>query len=211
VKPLSAPELLDLVAYEKARGRYLPRVIEYKRARRVPVGDELTFVFESRETVRFQVQEMLRAERTVDDAGIQDELDVYNELIPRDGELSATLMIEIEDAAQVRSVLDRLIGIDEHVWLDVGDASVRARFDPKQFQQDRIAAVQFVRFPLGPALAARFRDPSVRARLRVDHPRLKAEAELRGEVHAALARDLSPDAEPSLLHPRGESPWRRTT
>jgi hypothetical protein len=100
---------------------------------------------------------------------------------------------------RIRETFDRLIGIDEHVHLDVGKASVRARFDPKQFEADRIAAVQFVRFALGPELAARFQDPAVPARLRVDHPNLKAEAAIQGETRAALARDLS--SHPGLLRP----------
>ena len=191
MKGLTPDELLDLVEYEKARERYLPRLIAYKHTRRVAVGDTLTFVFENRETLRFQIQEMLRAERTVLEAAIQQDLDAYNELVPGENELSATLMIEIPESQRIREMLDRLVGIDEHVYLDVGDASVRATFDEKQFEQDRISAVQYIRFPLGPELAARFRDPSVAVQLGVDHANYFATTPIVGEARASLAADLA--------------------
>jgi hypothetical protein len=191
LKPLERSDLLDLVAYEKARPEILARTIRLKRARRVGVGDRLTFVFENRDTVFFQVQEMLRVERIAHDDKIQHELDVYNALVPGAHELSATLLVEIPDRAGIREELDRLVGIDEHVFLDVGDATVQASFDPKQFEQDRISAVQYVRFALGPAVAERFRDPATRVRLRVEHPSYRAESEIAGEPRASLAADLA--------------------
>jgi hypothetical protein len=190
VKPLERSDLLDLVAYEKARPGILERTIRHKRPRRVAVGDRLTFVFEDRDTVLFQVHEMLRVERIVHDDRIQAELDVYNALIPRANELSATLFVEIPEKQRIRPELDRLIGIDEHVFLEVGDAVVQATFDPKQFESDRISAVQYVRFPLGAALAERFRQPGTPVRLRVDHPAYEAAAEIAGETRASLAADL---------------------
>jgi hypothetical protein len=187
-------EILDLTAYEKIRPEFVEKTIALKRPRRISVGDALCFVFENRDTVIFQIQEMTRAERTVKEEAIAAEVAVYNELVPDDDELSATLMIEIPDAARIRSELDRLVGIDEHVFLDVGDETVAATFDAKQFEEDRISAVQYVRFPLGPALAARFRDPSVPVRLRVDHPNYTHEAVIEGESRASLAADLAEGA-----------------
>jgi hypothetical protein len=191
VKPLGPADLLDLIAYERERERTRARIIELKRPRRIAVGPELTFVFENRDTVWFQIQEMLRAERLVDAAPIQAELDIYNELIPAPHSLCATLMIEIPELGRIREMLDRLIGIDEHVFLDIGPQSVRAAFDPKQFEQDRIAAVQYVRFALGPELAARFQDPSAAAALRVDHPNYAHRTPIEGISRASLARDLA--------------------
>lgn len=154
-------DILDLTSYEKIRPTYLEETIAWKRPRRVHVGEILCFIFENRDTVIFQIQEMTRAERSVSEAAIAAEVAVYNELVPGDNELSATLMIEIPNQTSIRSQLDRLIGIDEHVHLDVGDETVCATFDDKQFQQDRVAAVQYIRFPLGERLAARFRDSNV--------------------------------------------------
>lgn len=191
MKKVSPEEILDLVAYEKARPEYLKRLIALKVPRRVFLGEQLTFVFENRDTVMFQVQEMTRAERTVDERAIAHEVSVYNELIPEPHGLSATLMIEITDGSEIRKELDRLVGIDEHVSLRIGDEIVRASFDEKQFEEDRIAAVQFVRFSLGPNLAQRFADPSVEAALVVDHPNYQCEQVLEDATRASLAADLA--------------------
>jgi len=198
MRKVDPAEILDLTAYERIRPRFVEEMIEHKRPRRVHVGDDLCFVFEDRRTVLFQIQEMTRAERTVDPQAIADEVSVYNELVPGLHELSATLMIEIPDRSRIRGELDRLIGIDEHVFLDFGlttdRASVQATFDPKQFEEDRISAVQYVRFPLGRTLAARFRDEGVPVELRVDHPNYAARTPIEGATRRALARDLAPDA-----------------
>jgi hypothetical protein len=184
-------EILDLVAYEKIRPEFLAKTIALKQPRRVGVGDRLTFIFENRDTVLFQIQEMLRAERAVKEEKIAEEMGVYNELVPKADELSATLMIEIPEMQRIRAELDRLVGIDEHVFLDVGSDTVRASFDPKQFESDRISAVQYVRFPLGPAIAAKFRDRNVPVRLRVDHPNFRQATEIRGDARESLIGDLS--------------------
>ena len=190
MKKVEPTEILDLTAYEKVRPGFLERMIELKRPRRVHVGEILCFIFENRDTVIFQVQEMTRAERSVSDAAVAAEVAVYNELVPRDHELSATLMIEIPNQTSIRPQLDRLIGIDEHVHLDIGDESVRATFDDKQFQEDRVSAVQYIRFPLGRDLATRFRDPSVSVELRVDHPNYAGKTAIEGEARASLSADL---------------------
>jgi len=192
LKKITLDEILDLTTYEKRRQDIRAAVMALKEPRRVAVGDRLTFIFENRDTVRFQVQEMARAERMVKPEAIQAELDVYNELMPGDGELSATLMIEIPDAELIRRELDRLVGIDEYVWLDVGDESIQATFDPKQFEADRISAVQYIRFPLGRDGTARFADPSVPVALRVAHPSYAASTPIDGATRESLARDLEP-------------------
>ena len=113
MKPLSASDIAGLAEYEALRPAYREAVIAHKRPRRVPVGDKVTLVFEDRETLRFQIQEMLRIERTSRHQDVQHELDTYNELLPGERQLSATLFVEITDRDQIRSELDRLIGIDE--------------------------------------------------------------------------------------------------
>jgi hypothetical protein len=191
MQKVNVDEILDLTAYEKIRPEFLEKTIAMKEPRRVQVGESLCFIFENRDTVIFQVQEMTRAERTVDAAKIAEEVAVYNDLVPGEYELSATLMIQIPDLSKIRAELDRLIGIDEHVFLEVGGQRVQATFDEKQFEEDRISAVQYIRFPLGPELAARFRDPSVPARLCVDHENYAEASPLEGETRASLAADLA--------------------
>jgi hypothetical protein len=197
MKPIQISDLLDHTAYERGRSDYVQRMIELKRPRRIPVGDKLTFVFENRETVRFQIQEMVRTEHIVKPEKIQDEIDVYNELIPKEHALSATLMIEILEQGQIRAELDRLIGIDEYIYLDIGDQRVKATFDSKQFEEDRIAAVQYVRFPIGRDLAAQFRNPEVSVRLRAEHPHYRQSTLIEGGSRASLTRDLEDYSESS--------------
>ena len=192
MKKLELADVLDLVAYEKIRPELLAHSIELTRARRIALGPDLTFLFENHDTVRFQIQEMLRTERIVKDESVQYELDVYNELLPGPDELSATLMIEITEAERIKPTLDRLAGIDEHVAFEIGESVVPARFDERQFEEERISAVQYLRFPLGPELAARFREGGEPVALRVDHPAYQHRAALDAESRASLAADLAP-------------------
>lgn len=190
MRKVEASEVLDLTAYEKVRASVLEKMIKDKRPRRIHVGEILCFIFENRDTVLFQIQEMTRAERSVTEEAIAAEVAVYNELVPDANELSATLMIEIPSETSIRRELDRLIGIDEHVRLDIGDESVRATFDEKQFQEDRVSAVQYIRFSLGAELAREFRDPKVSVELRVDHPNYAGKTAIEGEARASLIADL---------------------
>jgi hypothetical protein len=190
-------DVKNLYEYEKTREAARRRVIETKRRRRVAVGDRLSFLFENRETVLFQIQEMIRAERIVADDRVQDEIDVYNALIPDPGELSATMMIEIGEKGQIQPVLDSLLGIDagEHVWLQIGrEFAVPGQFEEGQSKEDRIAAVHFVRFQLTPAARRAFaREPVA---VVVEHPSYRARTELSAETRAALLEDLA-EAQPS--------------
>ncbi len=190
-------EIKDLVEYEKARDAMRAAVIALKRNRRVSVGDNLTFLFENRETVRFQIQEMIRTERIVDEDKIRFEVDTYNALIPGRGELSATLFIEIPDLVrmgqeEVRATVNRFQGLDrEGVSLRVGAASIPARFEEGHSSEEKMAAVHFVRFSV-PAEAVALLDKGEPARLVVEHPRYKAEAALPPAVVQELLKDLQP-------------------
>jgi hypothetical protein len=209
VKLLGPEEILERDRYEAVRAEYRARVIALKRDRRVGVGELVTLVFENRETLRFQVQEMLRVEGIDSADAIRAELDVYNPLMPREGELSATLFIEITESDHIKPELDRLIGIDAHVALVLGEVPgetrVYAQFDTRQLDADRISAVQYLRFRLDSLAAGLLRDPSVRARLRIDHPRYQAEAEVSGPLRAQLLADLAGREPPSLIDVPGRA------
>ena len=188
-------DVLNFFEYEKVRDGMRRRVIELKRARRVPVGRHLSFVFENRETVLFQIQEMCRAERITDDARIQEEIGVYGALLPRRGELSATMVIEIEDQAHVKPVLDRFMGIDTgpHVWIQVGrEFAAPGEFESGHSDEERgkLAAVHFVRFVFPEPALRTFRDAEVF--LVLDHPAERAWTHLSDETKAALLGDLDP-------------------
>jgi hypothetical protein len=205
VKPLVLDEIVDVDAYEPLRDAYRERVLAAKRARRIGVGDRVTLVFENRETVRFQVQEMMRIERIRSPEKVQHELDVYNELVPRDGELSATMFIEITDSRSIRGELDRLLGIDACVFLELGGERVRAAFDQSQLEEDRISAVHYLRFAVGGGGAAALADPAVAAALAIDHAHYAERAALPAELRESLAADLRGGPVPLLVPALGAS------
>ena len=190
IRPVTLDDVVGLERYEAIRDDVRRRVIALKKARRVSVGPELTFVFENHETVYFQIQEMLRAERITDLDAVRAELAVYNALLPAPGELSATLLIEITDQSDVAERLLSFLGLDECVALMVGDRRVAAEFEPGRSREDKLSAVQYVRFALPPAARAAFADPSEPVRLVVDHPHYRHETTITGEIRASLAADL---------------------
>lgn len=190
-------EIKDLVAYEKAREGMRAHVIQLKRHRRVAVGPNLTLLFENRETVLFQIQEMVRTERIVDDARIQEEVDVYNALVPDRGELSATLFIEIPELVrmsqdQVRETVNRFQGLDrDSVWLQVDGLRVPARFESGHSKEEKMAAVHYVRFALPEAARAALGAADADVRVVVEHPHYRGEAALAAETRKALREDLA--------------------
>jgi hypothetical protein len=190
-------EVKDLVAYEKVRERMRAEVIAIKKIRRVALGPNLTVLFENRETVLFQVQEMIRTERIVEEARIQEELDVYNALVPERGQLSATLFIEIPELArmsqaEVRETVNRFQGLDrDTLWLFAGAHRVPARFEPGHSKEEKMAAVHYVRFEVPEPARAALGDPAADIRLVVSHPRYEAEAPLGATLRRALAAELA--------------------
>ena len=196
MKKIEMSEVKNLIEYEKVRDEMRPAVIARKQHRRVIVGDQMSLLFENRETVLLQIQEMIRTERIVHDAKIQDEIDAYNALIPGPGELSATLFIEIPglihmSQEDVRLTVNRFQGIDRALWLVAGEQRVAAQFEGGHSKEEKMAAVQYVRFVVPAASRAALADPSVPARVVVDHPNYKAEAPLSVETRNELLADLA--------------------
>lgn len=186
-------DIRDLVAYEKIRPEYRKHVMAIKKHRRLGVGDRMTLVFENRETVLFQIQEMIRVERLVQDEAIRHEVETYNILIPGRNEISATMLIEIQEAAQIKSVLASLVGLTrECVALEFDGQKIFPLFDEGQSEEGRISAVQYIRFPFSGEQAALFRDPAIPARIRVDHPNYRHEARVGPALRAAMIADLAP-------------------
>src|ERR1043166_2461547 len=121
---VSLDDIIGLSAYEKVREQFRREIIDLKQKRRVSVGPRVSLVFENRETVLFQIQEMVRAERITDLDKIREEIDVYNALIPGADELSATMFLEIEDQTHLREELLKFLGIDEALFFDIGKAAI---------------------------------------------------------------------------------------
>ena len=196
MKKVTLDEVAGLERYEQLRVAARQRIIELKKHRRVSVGEQVTFVFENHDTMWFQIQEMLRAERIVDLDRVRDELEVYNALIPEPGELSATMLIEITEEKQIRERLVRLIGIDQAVTLEIGDGGsgnrfcVRGEFEAGRSKEDKLSAVQYVRFRFSEAARRAFIDGGQPVRLVIDHPNYRHQAVLADAVRRSLAQDL---------------------
>jgi hypothetical protein len=179
-------EILDLSTYERARGEIRPAIMEAKRRRRVHLGGRLTFLFENTATIRYQVQEMIRAERMEREAEIAHELATYAELLGGPGELGATLLIEIPDPDERDRRLREWLELPGRVYLRLeGGDRVYARFDPRQVGTDRLSSVQYLKFDV---------KGRVPVAVGADLGPLTGEQPLTAEQREALAEDLRSDA-----------------
>jgi hypothetical protein len=198
MQKITLEDIKNVYEYEKVREGERARIIELKKNRRVSVGDNLTFLFENRDTVLFKIQEMVRTERIVADAKVQEEIDAYAPLVPTEGQLSATLFIEIPDLVRmsqddVRRTVNRFQGLDRGcVFLAVGDLfRIPARFEGGLSKEEKMAAVHYLRFSVSPEARAALADPGERVQLVVDHPNYKAERELTPANRAEMLQDLA--------------------
>jgi len=188
MKPVELSEIANIADYELERATLRPRLMALKDRRRVRVGEHLTFLFENRETVRYQIQEMMRIERIVDLAAVRHEVETYNELIPPPGGLSACLLIEYAAAEERDRKLRELLGLEKHVFVAVGGLPPsKAGFDARQIASDRVSAVQYIRFELTPDQRAHWREG---VRMVVDHPNYQAETVLTADQLAELESDF---------------------
>ncbi len=192
-RKLTLDDIADLRAYEREREAFRAHVIELKRKRRVTVGKFVTLVFENRDTIRFQIQEMARAERILSDAGIQTELDVYNPLIPEPGQLSATLFIELTSKLALMEWLPQLVGIERAVELRLADGTVvpctpEESHEEQLTRDDITSSVHYIRFELTPEQVATFASGPVT--LAVNHPAYQESVVLGDETVAELLADL---------------------
>jgi len=191
MRKLELKDLWPLPVYEGVRHQFRREVIAAKQARRVTVGPFMTFVFENRLTVKFQVQEILRAERMTDQAQVREELEGFNSMLPGAGELSATLLVELSgEDREVKAQLSRLTGLGDHLCLEAGGKRFRAAMEGGRDDGQRISAVQYVRFPVLDAEAFQ-KGP---AAVVVDHPAYTHRQELSDAVRRSLAQDLLPEA-----------------
>lgn len=190
--PLTRQDVLTIDEYETQRDAYRSRIIALKQRRRISLGPLITLVFENRETLRFQVQEMVRVERILDQAKVQAELDVYNALLPSRGELSATLLIEITEQAKMKEWLDRFMGLDHGptVSITAGGERVFGLFEGGHSHDTKISAVHFVRFSPPAAMLAAFADLRQTVSLVVDHHGYRESAAVPGSMREEWLADL---------------------
>lgn len=192
MRKLTIDDVPELRAYNKERDELRRRVIALKARRRIAVGPIITFVFENTDTVRWQVCEMVRTERITTEAGVNTEIEIYNDLIPGPGELSATMFVELTSDAELREWLPKLVGIQRAAaFVLPGGSEVRGR-DPDEARLTRdevTAAVHFLEFGFAPEQVDAFRRGPVR--LQIDHPAYRHGVELSADQHAALVADFA--------------------
>lgn len=191
---ISRDSLMTLEAYARERPKFRQKVLDHKKHRTIGLGANVTLVFEDELTMRYQIQEMLRAERIFEEAGIQDELDAYNPLIPDGSNWKATMLIEYPDVEERRRMLPRLIGVEDKVWVCVeGGARVYAIADEdiERENDEKTSSVHFLRFELDDAMKAKLRAGAGLA-MGVDHPGYSASiGDVSDGVKASLLRDLT--------------------
>jgi Protein of unknown function (DUF3501) len=193
MRKLTHADIKDLREYERERDAFRAEIIAMKKRRRIPLGDIMTIVFENAATMRFQIQEMARAERMLRDEQIAHELETYNELVPEEGELSATLFIEINDEDALRAWLPRLTRIEDHVLFVVGDDVVHGQEqDAERLTRDDITStVHYLKFPFSAQQQKAFAEPDVRVRIVVDHPEYQADVTLTEAQREELVGDFA--------------------
>jgi hypothetical protein len=193
MKKVTRDELLGLGAYEQVRGHFRARMIAEKKERRFIPSEELSVMFENHDTALFQIQEMLRTERITAEPGILHELETYNDLVPGDGELCATMFVEIADRETRDRRLVELAGLERAVSLDIGGVVAPAHDETHGDLTDRTTAVHYLKFTLGPAGVDRLRAAAAgdgQALFVVRHPKLEVRAEIPRPVLRALVADL---------------------
>ncbi|HZJ26410.1 MAG TPA: DUF3501 family protein [Acidimicrobiia bacterium] len=192
MRKLTNSDIKDLRAYERERDAFRAEIISMKRKRRIHVGDIVTMVFENAATMRFQIQEMARAERMLRDEQIEHEIATYNELIPEDGQLSSTLFIEIDDDQALRYWLPRLPGLQDHVHIDVaGERSTGVEPDADRLtrESETTTTVHYLKFSFTAAQRAAFADGP--ARIVIDHPEYQESVELDDEQRDEIVGDFA--------------------
>ena len=194
MKPIERGEVLGLAEYETIRPHFRARVIDEKKRRRVSLGKNATALFENRDTVLLQIQEMLRTERITREAAIQHEIDTYNEFIPGERELSCTVMLEIDDKDERDALLVKAKGIEDAFAVVVDGERATGHTTPDRLLPDRASAVIYLKMKLSEAAAAAVlaaaRGEAHTIELEVDHAAYRARAVIPREVIVAIAEDL---------------------
>ena len=182
MKLVTRQEILDYVTYEEQRDKLREKIMKIKDLRRINVGGVLFYLFENSDSVRYQIQEMIRVERIVKETDILHEIKTYNELLGNSGELGCTLLIEIDDSEERQEKLIQWLDLPNHLYLSLKDGSrIRASFDERQIGDSRLSSVQYIKFDTGG------KTPFA---IGSDLPLLKAETTLTVEQQKALSEDL---------------------
>ena len=191
VRPITRRDIKGPALYGPIRDVYRRCVIALKRDRRVVIGDRVSLVFENRHTLSVQIEEICRAENLTTDKQIEDEIAVYNQLMPTPMSLSATLFIELPPEEDPHVALKNLVGLDEHVVMHIGAYASRAAFEPGRSTDDRISAVQYTRYPLTSDALSALQAPGTPVAVEIDHPSYRHRVACSDAMRASLAADYA--------------------
>jgi hypothetical protein len=191
MRRIERSEILPIGEYEAIRERFRRRVIEEKRPRRVQIGDHLSVVFENRDSVLLQIQEMLRTERITAESGISHEIETYNDLIPAEGQLSLTLFVEIPDRELRDKMLVELAGLEDKVALEVDGIAIFAHGRREDALKERTTAVHYMKITLPPSAEEAMKAKKASAAIVISHPQYSVRVELGQATLEKLAEDLA--------------------
>lgn len=187
-------DLVQLNTYRQGRDEYIRKMIEYKKARRVRLADTITLLFENRNTVLFQIQELVNSEDLTDQNEIEEYIEIYSGMLPNDNELSGTLFIEMDNQQLLEDLLVKLKGIEHHLSLEIGGNTIQAVFEEEHNDREFTTSVHYLKFPLTETvknILINETADSIHAKLILSHPSLSSEATLSPETIHSLQKDLS--------------------
>ena len=190
---LKQTDLMNIIDYEKVREKYRKDIIDYKKERRLSLGPNITITFENRKTMKFQIQEMMRAERMVHDRQIKEELDIYNSLLPEKNGLSATLFIEVTKETQIHSVLNKFIGltVGNNLYFQIGEQKVFARFEKGREETGKISSVHYLQFDLDEKNITDFLNDGIAVAITIDYNDYQYSKILTKTMRSSLIKDLT--------------------
>ena len=193
MKPIAADTLLNIIEYEKVRHTYRQDIIAYKKNRRISLGPNVMLTFENEKTLTFQIQEIMRAERLVQDEQIQEEVDVYNTIMPPENGLSATLFIEVVEEAKIRPVLNKFIGLTDRqtLYLDINGEKIYAEFEQGREEENKISSVHYIQFLFSNEQKNNFTDSESETKLGIDYKDYKYTETVPEGLQRSLCEDLS--------------------
>ena len=193
MKQLSADNMLNIIEYEKVRTDYRKDIIEYKKHRRIKIGPNLAIVFENERTLSFQIQEIMRAERIVHDEKIQEEIDIYNSIMPPKNGLSATLFIEVTQEDQIKPVLNQFIGLTtgKTIFLDFDGEKVFAQFEQGREEEDKISSVHYLQFKLDPSQVEKLAEHNSELKIGIEYNKYSYLVELSNHTKDSLHEDVN--------------------
>ena len=193
MKLLSADKMLNIIEYEKVRPNYRKEIIEYKKNRRIKIGPNLAIVIENERTLSFQIQEIMRAERIVHDDKIQEEIDIYNSIMPPLNGLSATLFIEVTEENQIKPVLNQFIGLTtgQTIFLDFSGRKVFAQFEQGREEEDKISSVHYLQFRLDPSQTKMLDDHDSVVKIGIEYNEYSHSVKLTNQTKDSLFEDVN--------------------